>query len=31
MNKAMVKANGEWLYFLGSDDQLYNDRGPRRQ
>lgn len=26
MNKAMVKASGEWLYFLGSDDQLYNDR-----
>jgi len=25
MNKAMVKASGEWLYFLGSDDQLYDD------
>ncbi len=26
MNKAMTKADGEWLYFLGSDDQLYHDR-----
>lgn len=24
MNKAVDKARGEWLYFLGSDDQLYD-------
>lgn len=24
MNKAIGKANGEWLYFLGSDDELYD-------
>jgi glycosyltransferase involved in cell wall biosynthesis len=24
MNKAMAKAQGEWLYFLGSDDELYS-------
>jgi glycosyltransferase involved in cell wall biosynthesis len=24
MNKAMRRANGEWLYFLGSDDELYD-------
>jgi glycosyltransferase involved in cell wall biosynthesis len=24
MNKGIIKANGEWLYFLGSDDTLYN-------
>jgi glycosyltransferase involved in cell wall biosynthesis len=23
MNKAMHRASGEWLYFLGSDDELY--------
>jgi glycosyltransferase involved in cell wall biosynthesis len=23
MNKAIHRANGEWLYFLGSDDELY--------
>jgi glycosyltransferase involved in cell wall biosynthesis len=26
MNKAMLHASGEWLYFMGSDDELYNDR-----
>lgn len=26
MNKAMLRASGEWLYFLGSDDQFYNDQ-----
>jgi glycosyltransferase involved in cell wall biosynthesis len=26
MNKATLAAGGEWLYFLGSDDLLYNDR-----
>jgi glycosyltransferase involved in cell wall biosynthesis len=26
MNKAMVRASGNWLYFLGSDDQLFNDQ-----
>lgn len=25
MNKARAKARGEWLYFLGSDDEFYND------
>jgi glycosyltransferase involved in cell wall biosynthesis len=25
MNKAMERATGEWLYFLGSDDELYGD------
>ncbi|MBE7170983.1 MAG: glycosyltransferase [Williamsia sp.] len=25
MNRAAEKAAGEWLYFLGSDDSLYND------
>lgn len=25
MNKAIETAKGEWLYFLGSDDKLYND------
>ena len=25
MNKAVEKATGEWLYFLGSDDQLYDN------
>lgn len=24
MNKGITLSNGEWLYFLGSDDQLYN-------
>jgi glycosyltransferase involved in cell wall biosynthesis len=24
MNKGMQKANGDWLYFIGSDDYLYN-------
>ena len=24
MNKGIKKANGQWLYFLGSDDWLYN-------
>ena len=24
MNKGMAMAKGEWLYFLGSDDELYN-------
>lgn len=24
MNKAMRRASGEWLFFLGSDDELYN-------
>ena len=26
MNKASARARGEWLYFLGSDDELFNDR-----
>lgn len=26
MNKAMLKASGEWLYFLGSDDELFNNQ-----
>jgi glycosyltransferase involved in cell wall biosynthesis len=26
MNKATLKARGKWLYFLGSDDLLHNDR-----
>ena len=26
MNKAMAKACGEWLYFLGGDDELIDDR-----
>ena len=25
MNRAAARAAGEWLYFLGSDDSLYND------
>lgn len=25
MNKGVKKAKGEWLYFLGADDQLYNN------
>jgi glycosyltransferase involved in cell wall biosynthesis len=25
MNKGIDKAKGEWLYFLGSDDELYNN------
>ncbi|HLY70454.1 MAG TPA: glycosyltransferase family 2 protein [Puia sp.] len=25
MNKGINRAQGDWLYFLGSDDQLYND------
>jgi len=25
MNKAVEKATGQWLYFLGSDDQLYDN------
>lgn len=25
MNKSIVKASGEWLYFIGSDDVLYDD------
>jgi glycosyltransferase involved in cell wall biosynthesis len=24
MNRAMARANGEWLYFLGSDDELHD-------
>jgi glycosyltransferase involved in cell wall biosynthesis len=24
MNKGMCRANGKWLYFLGSDDELYD-------
>ena len=24
MNKAVTKASGQWLYFLGSDDELYD-------
>jgi glycosyltransferase involved in cell wall biosynthesis len=26
MNKAVARANGEWLYFLGSGDQLHHER-----
>lgn len=25
-NKAILKSSGEWIIFLGSDDQLYDDR-----
>jgi glycosyltransferase involved in cell wall biosynthesis len=25
MNKAAAKAQGEWIYFLGSDDELFDD------
>jgi len=25
MNKGINRANGEWLYFLGSDDELYDE------
>ena len=25
MNKGVKNANGEWLYFLGSDDQMYDE------
>src|ERR1035441_6988489 len=24
MNKAVLRASGEWLYFLGSDDELHD-------
>jgi glycosyltransferase involved in cell wall biosynthesis len=27
MNKAMGRATGEWIYFLGSDDELYDPSG----
>lgn len=26
MNKAIIKAKGDWLFFLGSDDFLYDDQ-----
>jgi glycosyltransferase involved in cell wall biosynthesis len=26
MNRAMERATGEWLYFLGSDDELYDEK-----
>lgn len=26
MNKGIDKANGKWLYFLGSDDELYDEK-----
>ncbi len=26
MNKASARARGQWLYFLGSDDELFNNR-----
>jgi glycosyltransferase involved in cell wall biosynthesis len=26
MNKAVLRASGEWLYFLGSDDELHDPR-----
>jgi glycosyltransferase involved in cell wall biosynthesis len=26
MNKGVMMAEGEWVYFLGSDDTLYSDR-----
>ena len=26
MNKGMVRARGEWLYFLGGDDELFDSR-----
>lgn len=25
MNKAIKRANGEWVYFLGSDDEIYDE------
>jgi glycosyltransferase involved in cell wall biosynthesis len=25
MNKAIIKSNGDWIYFLGSDDVFYNN------
>ena len=30
MNKGIVMANGEWLYFLGSDDTLFDNEVLRR-